>query len=161
MDDYFNQIQNNASTWERLDNKGCIQAYSNAFLSSRRNVVLVSSTKNNSNSILQYGSSDFNGNADLDSNWWICSMGGQNGGNLKCNPDDYLASSDTWLVWRYPIEYCLSQPVEDMCSVKFSQTIMYGVVGFNALRVLLMLWVLFRHDAEHILTSVGMRWFLF
>ena len=92
---------------------------------------------------------------DLDTNWWICSMAGQDGGNLKCNPRDYLSSASSWEVWGFPIEYCLSQPTEDICSIEFSQTIMYVVVCFNALKVVAMIWVLFRFDTENILTSVG------
>lgn len=153
MNDYFGNIQTSASSWERLENKDCIQAYSNVFVSSRRNVVLVSSAKNDTNSVLKYGSSDMS--ADLDTNWWICSEEGQDGGYLTCNPRDYISSASSWEVWGYPIEYCLSQPTEDICSVEFSQTIMFVVVGFNALKVIAMIWILFRFDAENILTSVG------
>ena len=92
---------------------------------------------------------------DLDTNWWICSEGGNDGGHMTCNPRDYISSASSWEVWGYPIEYCLSQPTEDICSVEFSQTIMFVVVGFNSLKVAVMIWILFRFDAENMLTSVG------
>jgi len=155
LDDEFTAIQQSAPSWQRLENKDCIEAYSNVFISDRRNVVLVSSTKNDTNSMLQYGSADFESGSDLTSNWWICSMGRSDGGNMKCNPDDYTTSPSSWSVWGYPINYFLSQETEDICSVGFSQTIMYVVIGFNALKVLMMIFVLFRYDAEQILTSVG------
>lgn len=154
MNDYFGNIQRSAPTWERLENKECIQAYSNAFVSERRNVVLVSSTKNSTNSIVQYGSSDID-YGEWDSNWWICSMGGQDGGFQTCNPQNYLSSASSWTVWGNPIEYCFSEKVDSACSVKFSVTIMYVVLAFNALKVAMMILILFRYDAEKILTSVG------
>ncbi|RDW65107.1 hypothetical protein BP6252_10758 [Coleophoma cylindrospora] len=153
MTDYFVDMQHSAPSWERLENKDCLQAYSNAFVSDRRNVVLVSSAKNANNSILQYGSADFQ--ADMDGNWWICSKHNQDGGFQTCNAQDYISSADTWTVFDYPIEYCLSQLTDDVCSVQFSMTIMVTVIAFNALKVVLMVSLLLFYDAEKILTSVG------
>jgi hypothetical protein len=82
-------------------------------------------------------------------------MGGQDGGYLTCNPENYVSSARTWEVWGYAIEYCLSEEVEDICSVNFSVDIMWVVIGFAALKVILMIWVLTRYDAEKILVSVG------
>jgi hypothetical protein len=156
MYDYFDNIQTLAPSWERLENKDCIQAYSNMFVSGRRNVVLVSSTKNaNNNSVLDYNSAEIGHNSDLDGNWWICSLDGNDGGNQNCNARKYLASASFWTVFDYPIEYCYSQKTEDVCSVRFSMDIMLIVVGFNALKVVLMIFILFRFDAEKILTSPG------
>lgn len=142
-----------ASSWERLENKDCIQQYANVFISGKRNVLLVSSTKNDTNSVLMWDDADIDG--EMDGNWWICSEGGQDGGNMNCNPDKFVSTASSWTVFDYPIEYCLSQPTQDECSVNFSMTIMVVVLSFNALKVILMVWVLFRFDAEHILTTVG------
>lgn len=156
MYDYFNDIQTSAPSWERLENKDCIQAYSNAFLSGRRNVVLVSSAKNeNNNSMLQYIQADAGSGSDESWNWWICSLTGNDGGYQTCNARKYLASAETWTVFDYPVEYCYSQKTEDVCSVKFSMNIMLIVVACNSLKVFLMIGILFRYDAEKILTSVG------
>lgn len=149
--EYFDQVQKNASTWEKLDNKGCIQAYSNAFVSERRNLILVSSQKNDTDSLLTLR----NAVVDIESNWWICSLSGNDGGNMKCQPSDYLAAADSWSVFGFPIEYCMSEPVEDMCSVEFSMPIMITVVVCNAVKVFAMLWVLLRFGAEGILITVG------
>jgi hypothetical protein len=146
LNNNYDKVQQAAGKWERLDNADCINAYSNLFLTSRRNVILVSSASNSSitntsNSILDYGSTDYT-NA-LDENWWICSMGGQHGGNLFCNPRDLLSGATSWKVFDYPIEYCLSELKEDICSVQFSVTIMWVVIAFNALKCTAMLWILF------------------
>ncbi|KIW00772.1 uncharacterized protein PV09_07752 [Verruconis gallopava] len=151
---YFDGIQQNASKWETLSNYDCIKAYSNVFLAGRRNVILVSSQRNDTNSILKYDSSVLvSGN--LDNNWWICSSNGQDGGNLVCQPDSYLPKADEWTVFGYPIDHCLSEQVEDVCEVEFSLLIMILVISFNLLKVLAMSFVLWRYKTEHILTSVG------
>ena len=154
MNDYFKNIQTSAPSWERLDNKACAQAYSNTFLSSRRHVVLVTSNKNDTNSVLTYGSMDFT-NGSGDDNWWICSKEKNDGGSMTCNPDDYVSSKGEWSVFSHPVEYCLSERIESTCSLNFSQNIMFVVVAFNALKVLMMIWVLMRYDAEQILVTIG------
>jgi hypothetical protein len=146
-------MQQAAPKWERLESKECIRAYSNVFVSARRNVVLVSSNKNDSNSILKYGDAEMTNG--LDGNWWICSLYFQDGGSMTCNPENYLSKASSWTVFDYPIEYCLSEKVDDVCEIQFSWTIMLVVVSFNALKVLVMAWVLFRYNAEKILATVG------
>ncbi|KAG9242503.1 hypothetical protein BJ878DRAFT_166928 [Calycina marina] len=153
-------MQTSAPSWEKLSNKECVKTYSNMFLSSRRNVILVSSAKNDTNSVLLYGSTDIvsgilGGGGAGDANWWICSSGGQDGGNMMCNPNGHVTSSGAFSLWEYPIEYCLSEKVEDTCSLNFSQDIMYVMLAFNALKVAMMILVLFQYDAEIILASVG------
>lgn len=151
--EYYDQIQNNASAWERLSNQDCIQAYSNAFLTGRRNLILVSSTKNATNSVLRWDVSEIS-QGDLDLNWWICSKT-QDGGNIQCQPDDYVSKADDWSVWGFPIDYCLSETVQDVCDVEFSLDIMVVVIVFNLIKVLAMMWVLLRYNAEEILATVG------
>jgi hypothetical protein len=141
MDDYWTDMQQNASTWERLGNRNCMQQYSNVFISGRRSVLLVLSTKNDTNSGLQYHDADVG--ADLTGNWWICSETGNDGGSMTCNPEKYTSTASNWTVFDYPIEYCLSQPTKDICSVNFSMTIMTVVLSFNVLKVVFMLWVFF------------------
>ena len=156
MDEFYNYhdgIQKKAASWERLSNRECIQAYSNLFLTSRRNLVLVSSDRNETNSVLEWGSAELDG-GDLSNNWWICSTK-QNGGNVICQPEDYISKADDWTVWGYPIDYCLSEPVQDICAVEFSMEIMLVVIVFNLIKIFAMTWVLLRYNAEEILTTVG------
>ena len=153
MYDYYDYIQQSAASWERLEKRECIQAYSNIFVSDRRHVVLVSSARRENNSILWYRSSDLT--LGLDSNWWICSMVKQDGGFLYCNPRDLLSQADSWTVFGNPIDYCLSERIPDVCEVKFSFGIMVIILIFNLVKVSAMMWVLFRFDAEKILTTVG------
>jgi len=70
---------------------------------------------------------------------------------MTSNPRNYLANATSWRVWGYDVDYCLSEPVQDTCSLKFSLDIMIVVVVFNALKVVAMAWVLLRLDAQNIL----------
>ena len=152
---YYDQLQQNASSWQRLSNRECMDAYSNVFLTDRRNLVMVSSAKNATDSLLAYDISVLD-KGDMSQNWWICSLfRGNDGGNLFCNPEKMLSEADTWTVSGFPIEYCLSEQVEGTCEVNFSLTIMAVVIVFNFLKVMAMTWVLWRYDAENILTTVG------
>ncbi|KAL2068529.1 hypothetical protein VTL71DRAFT_14866 [Oculimacula yallundae] len=153
MVDYYSDMQKAASTWERLENKECIQAYSDAFVSSRRNVLLISRSESLDNSVLYWGASDMN--HEMTNNWWICSKTKNDGGADSCSPDTLASSASTWEVFDFPISYCLSETVDSVCSVQFSEKIMYVVIAFNVIKVLAMLWILFRYDAENILISVG------
>jgi hypothetical protein len=154
MYDFFDGMQRNATSWDRLSNRECIQAYSNVFISERRNLILVSSAKNATDSLLTYNIAEMD-KGDMDENWWICSIAFQDGGNMVCQPDEFLAKADGWTVFDWPIEYCLSEPVESVCEVEFSLAIMAIVIVFNAFKVLAMTWVLWRYNAESILTTVG------
>lgn len=149
--EYFDEFQRNASSWEKLDNKACIQAYSNAYVSNRRNLVLVSSEKNDTDSLITYG----NAEPGDEGNWWICSETDDQRGTATCQPSKLLDTAANWKVWDHPINYCMSERVEDMCSVEFSMPIMITVVVFNTIKVFAMLWVLLRFDAEGILATVG------
>lgn len=60
MVDYYSNMQASAASWERLENKQCIQAYSDAFISSKRNVLLISSSESQENSVLHWGAADMN-----------------------------------------------------------------------------------------------------
>ncbi|KAF2122647.1 hypothetical protein BDV96DRAFT_626519 [Lophiotrema nucula] len=136
---YCDQIQKNASSWKKLTNRDCIQDYSNAFLAGRRNVILVSSDHNDTDSIPKYEVSELS----------------SDGGNTVCQPDSFLSKPDNWTVYDHPIDYCLSEEVKDVCEVEFSMSIMLVVIVFNLIKVFAMTLVLLRYDAESILTSVG------
>jgi hypothetical protein len=59
------------------------------------------------------------------------------------------------MIYDYPIQYCLSERVNEVCAVKFSLSIMIVVLLFNTIKVFTMIWVLLRYNSENSLTSVG------
>jgi hypothetical protein len=53
-----------------------------------------------------------------------------------------------WQPFGFPVKYCLSQPVEETCSLKFSIPIWWAVVAFNLFKIFLM-WLVAQHDQSY------------
>jgi hypothetical protein len=70
---------------------------------------------------------------------------------------DWLVSDNitNWQPFGFPVEYCLSQPVEEMCSLKFSQAIWWTVVALNLVKIVLMGFVARHERAFQPLLTVG------
>jgi hypothetical protein len=86
--------------WERRSNREFIQDYSNAFLTKRRNVLLVSSETNKTEPIPirkpglpAYSMTHFR-DPKLRSNWWICENV-HRGNRNSCQPSEYLQDADS------------------------------------------------------------------
>lgn len=158
---YYDNIQKNAMSWEKRSNQECLQDYSNAFLTERRNVLLVSSKTNTTEPIpirkpgLPAYDMTYFRDSDLRSNWWICSNKHASSSESICQPSEYLPNAESWTVYDYPVDYCLSERVDEVCAVEFSLSIMIVVILCNSIKALAMIWVLFRYDSENLLTSVG------
>ncbi len=122
----------NASSWQKLDNYTCIQAYKQKFVSNRGDVLVLISGMNASMPIELLAESN---------SWYdVC-------GPRGCDPDQNLATSANWMMnplgydngENYLIQYCLSKPVEERCRVQFSIVIMGVVIGCNFVKA----WCLF------------------
>lgn len=147
----FQNIQQSASSYQRLDQASCIRLYSKIILPTTRHVLLVTSDKDYNNSILDHGTTSVDDRSDF----WICSKDDEGGESLKCNPDELLKNPEAWKVHNYPVEYCLSEQTGASCAVQFSFNIMVVVIIFNAVKLAAMLFVLFRLDVEKILATPG------
>jgi hypothetical protein len=150
----WNMLQKNVSNYEKISNEECIKTYSEAFQGSRRNVVLVSSDKNDTNSVLWIDSVGENTLTYYDWGFWICSTGADSP-TSACNPAPILADAASWVVFDHPIQYCMTEVTPNICSLQFSFDIMIVVLICNAIKVLCMLFILYFFEAEHLLTAVG------
>lgn len=129
----------NLSRLQRLENKECIEAYSQSIISTRSDVLLVSSYENDTNSVLQYWASQ---SPHFDQDYvapWVCDypdylVGSKH--NVTCDIAKKAAEASTWHMNGWPIEYCLSQPVEEHCRVQFSIDIMAIVISCNVVKML-------------------------
>lgn len=137
-DDIWHKIQQSVSTYKTLSNSDCIKTYTEAFQFSQRNVLLISSEKNDTNSILWFGHFPYN--------LWVCPNA--EGAQRPCNPAN-------WTVLGFPIKYCLVEQAEEVCSVQFSFDIMIILIICNIVKLICMLYILFSFGAENILASVG------
>lgn len=135
------QIQQNVSHYERLDQPSCIKEYGVDYLSSRRHAVVVVSNSSGSDPLLgildwTYGQSQ---------NSWVC--GASLEGNMTLIPlpiSDFdcsisvALSNDSWYMANEQVEYCLSEPVPDVCRLQFAVPIMVVVLSCNFFKLLCM-----------------------
>ena len=145
-------MQRSSENYERLEAASCIQEYSSNFLSNRRHLILVSSDKG-PNSILSHDDANLQPAERV--NFWMCSKDSGGGPFDKCDPSAYLADPKAWKVFNHPVKYCLSERTQESCAVQFSYNIMIVVIAFNIIKLAVMLFVLFRLDAEKILVTIG------
>ncbi len=117
------QIKVNSSNFEKLEKPTCVKSYGIDFVSARRNVVLVSTTSNSTNT-LYFMTESY---VDSQAYNWICQDISVDG----CNPADILNSIDTWTIEDKPIDYCLSEVLEEKCKLQFSLYIMIIVIFCN------------------------------
>jgi hypothetical protein len=134
------EMQQNISSYERLDQATCITEYGVDYLSSRRNALVVVDGQL-PNPLL--GILDWTYNAPENS--WTC--GTTVGSNMTLETisiDDFdcnipvALSNDTWLMGNEQVDYCLSQKVEDQCRLQFAVPIMVVVLICNFVKLLAM-----------------------
>ncbi|KAF2277813.1 uncharacterized protein EI97DRAFT_374085 [Westerdykella ornata] len=140
----FAELQSWVKSYERIENGECLRTYGNGFQTTRRHVALVSSESNSNTSILAYGTTY---GASETTNGWVCSS------DDWCNTA--LLNPATWSVYDHPISYCLSERIPEACSVKFSFEIMKILIAFNAIKLVVMVYVLWRFDAEDLIATTG------
>ena len=146
----FDNIQNNAHSYDQLDNENCIKAYGQNLLSDRQNLVLVSSANNSTNSILVWFSTAVDSSTDPEN--WICST---EPGVGACDTSTVLQDPNAWTVFNYPILYCLSERSKGSCSVKFSSLLALVVIVCNGLKLTTEIYILFSGHLDDVATSIG------
>ncbi|KIX08961.1 uncharacterized protein Z518_00039 [Rhinocladiella mackenziei CBS 650.93] len=173
------QSEIGTARFERLEVKQCIRDYAQVFLSSRRNLVLVSNADQANNSLLyleKYETSRELGDGRYTPYNWsvdfypsqiktdtdrICRAVGTiyQSHNPPNNPtacDAYIseieAASDEWEPWGYQVQYCMSETVDESCSFNGNIPIIFTVIACNVAKLLLMLIVAFRLRGSPLIT---------
>ena len=143
----------NISTWQRLDNAACIRAYGQPYVSTRGDIVAISSNMNGS-ALIKISQS-----LGLGSEWysWLCSSNPEWHDEL-CDVDYTLKNALSWALsdssnsHSWPIQYCFSQPVSERCQLHFSIIIVGVVMVCNFLKALCMLLALRRQRLRPLVT---------
>ena len=148
----------NATEWQKLDNRDCIKAYGQDFVSAHGDLLLVLPTTDATGILFPVTEiqSDISGYYD-----WMC------GDQPGCSTDAILReaalssyfepvilSNGSNLQFNHSIQYCLSQPVEQQCQVQISLIILGVVVACNATKALCMLFT-FRCQKSQPLVTLG------
>lgn len=139
-------MQQNISSYERLDQAACIKEYGVDYLSSRRNALVVVDGQL-SNPLL--GILDWTYKAPQNS--WICGTTLGSNMTLQTIPIDNFdcnipvaLGNDTWLMGTQTVNHCLSQKVEDRCRLQFAVPIMVVVLTCNLFKLLTMIVMLWK-----------------
>ncbi|KAE9373243.1 hypothetical protein N431DRAFT_226530 [Stipitochalara longipes BDJ] len=150
----YTGMQLNASSYDRLDTADCLKTYSNRLLVDRRDLILVSSDQNSTNSILAFYSAEISSEGSDDPINWICSND-PTADRVSCNPNPFIKDPSSWTVYGHPILYCLSEKSSEPCSVKFSSGIAVAVITCNVIKVLTMFYILWKVDIADTITCSG------
>ncbi|KUJ17807.1 uncharacterized protein LY89DRAFT_733629 [Mollisia scopiformis] len=134
----ISQMQQNISSYEKLDDATCIKEYGVDYLSDRRHVFVVVSGQF-ADPLLGY--LDWNYDGSLNS--WVC--GTSQGPNstietisidiYDCSIPVALGNITFWTMADQPVEYCLSQKVPDECRLQIAVPIMLIVLICNAVKL--------------------------
>lgn len=144
----------NISSWDRLSNEACIQAYSQTYITGRGDVLAITSetsTLNATRPVLQARYVGAFSTARTSATDWICSAYA----GLSCDLNSIEAQASSWKLndtlslspkdlysVQYPVEYCLSQPVQERCTLQLSLVIMAVVIVCNAVKLTSMVLLL-------------------
>lgn len=142
--DELRTLQRNISQLERLENRECLDYYSNPLPTDRGDLLLVldtpPSTVDNSSSVLTFETPCFD---CADSISWLCN--GNTPKNDKCTPElvkRYSSNAGNWSATggvlgdsQVRIQYCLSERQPERCSLKCSQTMFIVVIVWNAVKI--------------------------
>ena len=158
---YFQQ----AANWDNLTNEACIKVYMQDYVTGNTNVLAVTSALNDSSSIVNttYPAYVYRSVYRWDDTTpWICGDNTYDSHSYTCDTSAVLAEAADWTInmfkghdghlWAVPIQYCLSQPVEEHCTLQFSLWIITIVIMCNITKLACMLMLLFRQQAKPLVT---------
>lgn len=161
------QTVQNASHWQRLDNKDCITAYGRSFVSAYGDLLAISSDLNASVPAIYINKYDaatnFGPSGDGVPYGWICQTSIDD--MSKCDINNSLKDSADWTLsseygnyisadhYDFRVDYCLSNPVEEHCKLQFSMVIMAIVMGCNLVKAVCMLLTLRYHTDQPLVSS--------
>lgn len=155
----LNYLYHNISSLTKLDNAACIRAYGNDYVTSYSDLLLVSSTKNSTNSLLSWDSNnssttDFISDAPYAYDW-VCNGNREvwlNEYGYVCDLKKALAKADEWVVGNQTIDYCLSRKAEEHCKLQFSLIIMIFVITCNVVKLICMIVIVWKEREATLIT---------
>lgn len=162
------QHLNNAYRWQMLDNRDCIKAYGQDFISANGDLLIVLNTTNTTEMVrlitdvpgLGYGKPD-----------WMCDVHDQTTYPSGCSVGSLLSEAANWTLFfriepdsdngidpgsvdwmERKVQYCISQPVEEQCRVQISLVILGTVVACNTIKALCMLLTIQSQKSQPLVT---------
>jgi hypothetical protein len=173
-------VQNGDIQLSKLDNKACVQTYATPFVTNSGNLILITDARNpntftyDNNTLLTVNQGVYNQSGryrSYASYNWMCaesSMDDTWGLAPSCSSirnDPAKFTIDIWTNNNYSgviggnshpflIDSCLSQTLEQQCTVEASLVLLGVVIAFVSCKLLCMFWVLWQLK-EHPLVVIG------
>ena len=148
-------------SWERLEKSACIRAYAHDYVADRSHVILVNSTLSSNPPALFIGyGGDLWETQPLPPYRWMCRHYRDTEGPSGhfCDVQKLRQYESTWTVEAISpappvrVDYCLSRPTEEHCTVRMNVNIMIIVIVANALKVGAMLLTLWTQRQDPLVT---------
>ncbi|KAK2760007.1 hypothetical protein FQN54_002743 [Arachnomyces sp. PD_36] len=147
------KLHQSISTLDRLSPEDCIQSYATDIVSQRKNLLAVTKEASPTNdSLITWFES---GSDRLETYNWMCS----DVPTMTCDVPELLTNvtQGPWihrsLYGRIPIDYCLSEQVEESCRLQFSLHLMVIVIICNLAKALTMLSILLRRASTPLINT--------
>jgi len=165
------QTLQNASAWQRLENKDCITAYGQPFVSAHGDLLAITPDLNSSVPAIRITDSGLSVSAGSSGAPYdgICATT-ERPDSPNCDLNRILKQPSSWTLSNVTdnqrsldfdfhvassnitVDHCLSRPVEERCRLQFSLVIMCVVIGCNLMKMICMLLTLFYHRSQPLVT---------
>ena len=142
----------NVTHIQNLTNYACIAAYGGSFVTSRTHLFAVSPDPNppGNNSVLSVLFPPTIKRQNTGEGW-VCASSATEW-TQDCQISTIEADSSRWEVWGYPIVYCLSQQVEEICRFEFSMQLLIAVILCNLIKAICMAITIWQQKVPTLVT---------
>lgn len=162
------QVLTNSSKFERLENAKCIQSYAKDMITDRRSVIVITSdvpAPENGSVLLAMQS--YTAQPEREAYPWICPTPSSGtpglpqtytyGSTGSCSRQVAKGAIDpqNWTPTNITADFCLSEKVEEQCGFYANVAIIWTVVVCNIMKLLIMGYIVFSHDLEKPLLTIG------
>ncbi|KAI9794275.1 MAG: hypothetical protein M1833_000418 [Piccolia ochrophora] len=152
--DAASYMQKNFQNFERLEKVACTQAYYKEFISSRRDLIVVTKPGNSSestNSVL--GGFNRGSLKTFSSQDWMCKVTETPSyGRPKCALENVLDPKGSWILLDREVDYCLSEAIAEKCKLHFSFDIVAVVIVCNVLKLVAMCLIVWKPPKGSLVT---------
>ncbi|KAH8153021.1 uncharacterized protein LAJ45_02608 [Morchella importuna] len=141
-------------TFNHTDKLACMKAYGKQMISDRRDVIIVTDGSAGAKFTGSHGFQEAGTNTGRQPFDWLCDSTGVT--TLSCNIDDAIARIDNWKMNGGNVQYCLSEYMEENCSLGYSLQIMTIVIVCNVIKCICMLLAVFlSRNLDDTLVTIG------
>ena len=165
----FAEVYQSTSSWQNLSIGACVQAYGRSFVSSRSDVLAMTSKLNATDPVRFFELADTFEDITHSNGVtyrWMCSayqnLQWSNSGVASCDLDNlYKQIASDWSLCVanagnncYPIQYCLSKSIEEHCRLQLSLLLMCIVISCNSIKAVCM-YLFLKHQKHPPLVTLG------